>query len=398
MVAIRDRRYFILAALAFLLACLVGGPLPYFLLYIFGGIVVVSYAWAVALTRNLSLCYDLDRRRVPSGHSVTVRLRLYNEGFCPSPWATLIDHFAAKVSGGTAPVLHLNPGPLGAAVTSYSLTCSRRGHYLPGPVELVTGDPFGIFRVRLDFYGFSHLTVYPRLVVVDHLPMPVRQPFGRLRTRQRAFEDPSNPAEVRPFRPGDNPRRIHWRTSARQRSLHVVEYELTATTQVHIFLDLEQSSGALTSAKSHNAQDIAVEVALAIAHYALRRGFDAGLVAYGSERLAIPAGKGQRKLDEFLEGLARVTADGRVPIAQVLAHESLYLPARSTIAVVTPHLSSDLALTLLRLRDAGFSAILFLTGPEQGPAIAQLRQAGIHVLVLNRTEDLLKGGESNARS
>ncbi|MEW6244225.1 MAG: DUF58 domain-containing protein [Bacillota bacterium] len=386
MVAVRDRRYFVLAVLALALARFVGGPLPYFLLYVFSGILLVSYAWAVALTRNLSLSYDLDRQRVSSGQSITVRLKLYNDGFYPLPWATLTDHFAALVSGEAAPVLHLNPGPLSSAVTSYSLTCRRRGHYMPGPVELVTGDPFGIFRVRLNFQGSGHLTVYPRLVVVDHLPVPVCQPFGRLRTRQKAFEDPSNPAELRPFRHGDNPRRIHWRTSAHLQSPYVVEYELTATTQMHIFLDLA------TSAVAETTKDMAVEVALAIAHYALRRGFDIGLVAHGSDRFAIPSGKGQRKLYEYLEGLARVTADGRVPLAQVLAVESRHLPLRSTIAVVTPSLSPELVLSLLRLATGGFGVILFLIGPAQGTSTGYLRQAGIDVLILNRTEDLLTVG------
>lgn len=398
MVAVRDCRYFILAALAFVLARFAGGPLPYFLLYVFGGILVVSYVWASALDRNLTLSYDLDRRRISAGQTVNARLRLYNEGFFPLPWATVTDQFAAGMSGEGYPALTFSLGPLGSAVASYPLACRRRGHYLPGPVELVTGDPFGIFRVRLNFSGSNHLTVYPRLVVLDQLPIPPRQPYGPLRTRQRAFEDPSSPAEVRPLRPGDNPRRIHWRTSARLGRLHVVEYELTATTQVHIFLDLEAAAGGEARAGGPRPEDTGVEVALAIAHYALRQGFSAGLVAHGSERLAIPAGKGLRKFQEYLEALARASAGGRVPLAEVLALESRHLPPRSTIAVITPSLAPNLVTLLMRLVRTGFGVLLFVVQPRRaagppGPAATDnLRRAGIDVRVLASTEDLLAVG------
>src|SRR5690606_40724979 len=66
----------------------------------------------------------------------------------------------------------------------------------------------------------------------DALPiLRCRQPFGRVPTRLRAHQDPTSIADVRPMVPGDSPRFIHWKASARRGELHVKEFELRASTE-----------------------------------------------------------------------------------------------------------------------------------------------------------------------
>src|SRR5690606_23832067 len=100
--------------------------------------------------------------------------------------------------------------------------------YRLGPIVVEAQDPLGIFRIRRVVHAEPELTVYPRPAPVRELPIVPRQPFDRQPTRIRAWQDPSSLNDVRPFRPGDNPKHIHWKLSARFGDLYVKEFDLRA--------------------------------------------------------------------------------------------------------------------------------------------------------------------------
>jgi uncharacterized protein (DUF58 family) len=120
----------------------------------------------------------------------------------------------------------------------------RRGPYAWGPVAAVSGYPFGLVRRRLPVAPAAEVVVLPRLGRVHR---------GRLRhylrraspaddaiRRRRPQRHPSAQAEfhgLRTWRPGDNPRAIHWRTSARRGELMVREYEDVPSDNLLLVLD-----------------------------------------------------------------------------------------------------------------------------------------------------------------
>jgi uncharacterized protein (DUF58 family) len=212
------------------------------------------------------------------------------------------------------------------------------------------GDAFGLFQGQREFHSRASVTVYPRVHRMERVPVPLSQPFGPVRTREKAFEDPSNQAEIREYRPGDNPRHIHWKTSARMGELMLREYELNATTHMIIFPDMCFSAQTRNDAEELSTEETAVELAASLAELGMRSKIDYGLVCHGQERFAVAPGRGQRTFHEILEVLSRVEAQGKLPIEQVLELEAAHLPARSTLVVITPRLTVHLANVLIRLR------------------------------------------------
>lgn len=120
-----------------------------------------------------------------------------------------------------------------AASLSYAVAMPRRGRYWFGPVEAATGYPFGLFRSWVRFDKPAESLILPQLGTLHR---------GRLR---RILHSPANPTSVperhlhrrsavpadfygvRDFRPGDSPRWIHWRTTARMGIPMVREFEDT---------------------------------------------------------------------------------------------------------------------------------------------------------------------------
>ncbi len=227
---VRDWRLPIAATVALAYAAIAGGELAYTLFYILAGVVTLSYFWVSRIHRDLHCLYDLDKNRMSRDDVVTLTLRLDNEGILAVPWAVATDQstfrdpdadwtFAATIPMASSRLL------------KQELPIKRRGRYRLGPVSITAGDPFGIFAIHKVTAGHKVITVYPRATPVRAVGTPLRQPFGNSPTDLKSFADPSNLAEIRPYAVGDNPKHIHWPTSARLQQLHVREFELMKMAQ-----------------------------------------------------------------------------------------------------------------------------------------------------------------------
>jgi len=407
MITLREPRILFLTLAAIIFARSLGGPLPWFLLYSLVGAVLLARAWAGGIGRELFCHYTVGRRTATAGESVAVEVRLGNESMWPAVWLRAVD----RTAPGQPPALDTTTGlgPQAARVFRYQLPPLRRGRYRPGPLTLTWGDPFGFFSGQRVVTGDWQITVYPRVAQLLALELPARQPFGSLRTREHAFQDPSHLAEVRPYRYGDHLKLVHWRTTARRGRLFVKEYELTASAELHIALDLQRAAyaGGGQGPVDLDLLDAAVEAAAAVADYAARRGFNVGLFAHGARPVDVPCGSGHRRVREIMEVLTTVAADGAVPLAELLVAARRRLPGHAAVFAVTPAPGDDLVAELLATRRAGFRPGLCLMvggaadpgpGAEAGgdsPLAAralalatQLREAGVAVWLVAPGERL----------
>jgi uncharacterized protein (DUF58 family) len=154
--------------------------------------------------------------------------------------------------------------------TSYRRTLSKRGlHRLTG-LRLSTRFPFGLLRRSIDVEAPADLLVYPALVPIADLVL--RNGLAQLGEEQSAVRARSGDFHgLRELRTGDDPRDIHWRTSARRGRLFVREFEEESRRTVMVVLE--------TRAEAGPAFEAAVSYAASLALMLLRRGFRVGLVA-----------------------------------------------------------------------------------------------------------------------
>lgn len=374
--SMRDWRLPVLTIVAYVVARLSGGSLPFFLLYVTALLWAGGWLWLLYASRRIDCIIQVERDRVEVGESLKVRIRLENDGLVPLPWVEVDDETPSHLVASDRPTQATSLTPFGTRVLALTLTARRRGHYHVGPVRVRWGDPLGLFQRERTFHSRSVITIFPRVYAIESLPIPLSQPFGPVRTQEKAFEDPSNHAEIRPYVQGDNPRHIHWKTSARMGTLMTRQYELSATTQLMLFLDLHEAVQVdRTGEGGHSTEETAVELAASLAALGLRRKVETGLVCQGQERFAVGPGRGQRTFTEILEVLARAQANGSMPIAQVLEVETEHLANRSTLVVITPDLNTRLAEQLLRLRKNHRVLLMLLNassfaaaGRDQAPA------------------------------
>jgi hypothetical protein len=170
---------------------------------------------------------------------------------------------------------------------SWEGLCAERGIFSIGPAVVRGSDPLGLFPFYLKSAETTKLFVYPLLRSV-RIKMSGGVPLGNMLSSNPLYEDITRYRSLRPYNPGDEPRRINWKvsahvsgdTQAQSGGLLVNEYETTASYPLMIFLNLDSDEYPLR--KRGMFMERTIEAAAALCLNASRERQAAGIIIYSS--------------------------------------------------------------------------------------------------------------------
>jgi uncharacterized protein (DUF58 family) len=230
----------------------------------------------------------------------------------------------------------------------------RRGAFDGGPIILQSGAPFGFVSVKRTLQVATPIIVTPRWVELMSFPIlePSSFPSDLLHERARigAGEEYLG---VRDYRPGDSPRSVHWRSSARAGHLVVREYEEEVASRVALVL-----AGADYGEPPDSTFETLVSAAASIAIYALQTGHPVDLFLYDERSEVVHLANPDRYA--ALDQLARARpfdAALRPLSTQAVAQ----LGRRGTIVVLAPtagRAGTDIEPAVRDVQSAGSRAIV----------------------------------------
>jgi len=244
----------------------------------------------------------------------------------------------------------------------HTLKCECRGHYRLGPLRLRGGDILGLYPREIILPSFEELLVYPRVVPLERLGLPLRELTGETVARWNIYEDMSQTMGTREYRSDDPMKRIHWKASARQEQFQVRQYESTTSLNLLIILDVDSFSHE--SEPGEEPFELAVTTAASLAYEANRQKYPVGLIAGSVPGMQIPLRSGRAQLMAILEALARVQPKVCPPLHQQLDEYRSRLPMGTTMAVISYSLSPALTGLAHKLKRDGHSPILVSAGDK----------------------------------
>jgi uncharacterized protein (DUF58 family) len=181
--------------------------------------------------------------------------------------------------------------------TAYRHQLARRGRHQLTGFRLSTKFPFGLIQKSRDVADAHELLIYPALVNVPEALLrgfPATHGLGRHKWRSRSGEF----AGLRDFRPGDDPRDIHWRTTARRGVPLVRESEDDEGLEATLLFDNRLGEGV-----GREAFEEAVSLVASVATVLLQRGYRVG---FGARATEIPPDGGAAQRSRILGFLALV--------------------------------------------------------------------------------------------
>jgi uncharacterized protein (DUF58 family) len=365
----------LLSLLSFLAAQGTGIRLFFHLFYLLLALLALSYLWAWINVHGLRVERETFTHRSQVGDEARERITIRNMWSFPKLWVELRDH-SDLPQHGTGFVTYL-PGHERRRWAARTV-CTMRGKFTLGPATLVSGDPFGIFRLERPVAGTSEVLVYPRMTPLPGFSLPSAELPGGQDVKSRAFHVTPNVSTIRDYQPGDSFNRIHWRSTARTGQLMVKEFELDPTAEMYIVLDMQERVQQMLAPvrKERGAQPLSeqriaesteeygVLAAASITRQLLEQNRMLGLISWGQHREVIPAERESRQLFKILEALAVLRAHGAQPLAEVLAAESVRFGRNCTLVIITASLDERWIVSLQHLLYRGVRAVVVLVDPQ----------------------------------
>ena len=269
--------------------------------------------------------------RVPRGDPVRVTYRIRNETTHRSGRATLLDR-----CDGTEIQVAIDPVPAGGIVNlAASLPTRRRGVFELGPLDTQKIDPFflavGRWRIEHDLGHLSTVTVHPKVYELLGPQGSSRVVENESIVRRAAADPLSGFVSMREYVAGDDPRLIHWPTTARTGTLMVREHVEVRRPEFTIVVDAAAAVGT-----ADDFEEI-VDAAATVAVHALRTGLDVVVRTTNPDHAGRP--NPLRAESDVLDLLT--------PVQQIESHEATHVAS---------------------LFDHGFdhTSVLMVTGPN-GP-------------------------------
>lgn len=317
--------------------------------------------WHAPDKLDLEVHRTISSERVASEEDVVVSVDVTNQGAdieellledVVSPLLTVRD-------GSPRHLLSLKRGE------SYSWTYTvygPRGGYAFEILKAEARDHFGFRLSSQQVPARNELFIFPPLTRLKYIT---------IRTRRTRVYSGTIPARVggagveffglREYQPGDPPRWINWRASARyEETLFANEFQQERVADVALVLDGREKTNWFRDGRSLFEHSVLAAASLADAF--LSQGNRVGLLHYGRYLDWTLPGYGKVQRERILQALAHAQTGGS-PVFSGLEHIPVrFFPAHSQVVLVSPLDSDDLD-TLIQLRARGYQIMVISPDP-----------------------------------
>ena len=245
---------------------------------------------------SAALALILDDDMVPADRSVSGPSNLLPEAFFP------------RVAGRSK------------ARVRWEGVAPRRGKYRFRSLDLATRSPFGLLERRVSISETALLTVYPSVGHLTRRWQHIHREASETRrgTRHHLSTQQQEYHGLRDYRPGDSPRWIHWRTSARLGQPMVKEFEQQHEQDLAILVD-PWLPRAKATAEQRDALEAAISFAATVCFETCRHPGKRLLLGWSGPTPGVRQGPASVKLlHEFLEQLATLRHSSEANLSTLL--------------------------------------------------------------------------------
>jgi len=312
----------LLAALFFLIAWNRSINLLYGMFALLAAVLILAHILPRYSLRGVSASRSLPSSAF-EGDLIELAVDVRNNGLTGRSMIEVVDAFPAAKPGSQNPMTFIaRLSRKSDRRYSFTLECDRRGEYRIGPLMITSSYPLGISTARKEMKGSdAPLLVFPEIFAIATLPLMSGSaaPMSGVEAASKAGGSEEF-FGTREYRQGDSLRYIHWPSTARHSQLIVKEFEIRASVEVTIVIDLQKGSDIGTGKET--TLEYAVKIAASTAQYSLDRGHTVQLVCLGADDHIIPTARGLSQLALILETLAKVRANGTVSYAETVNRAS----------------------------------------------------------------------------
>ena len=295
------------------------------------GMMWVQWRVCTRTLSNLNVSRRLPRT-IQARRAFEIELNLRNPKTWLGAWLVLVQdrlvyapvqksiHSASQ----SIQLLFLSIPPKTARSQRYQCIADRRGRYQWLGLELTTRFPLGLMKAFLPDKSTMFLVIHPAIgkLSPNWSELFRKRDSGNRQRQVRSMSDEGDFFGLRPYRPGDSKRWIHWRSSARRDELVVKQFQKPENQELVILLDLNGPLANDEQARKEYAaiEDTAVELVATLVHQITSSNIGSVTVAISDNTPTIAPRVSAKSQAYFLqERLATAHSRSSLPVGETLA-------------------------------------------------------------------------------
>jgi uncharacterized protein (DUF58 family) len=326
-----------------------------FVVYLLAGFLRVPDEIRLEATRHLST------ERTSPNADVVVSATITNRGSHMEE-ILLVDQVPEGLQIRSGFSRHLLRLPAGGSYTFTYTVSGPRGGYGFEKIQVRVNDHLAVTGRTVQVDAKGQLFVFPPVLRLRRVAIRPR------RTRVYAGTIPARAGGtgteffgVREYQPGDPPRAINWRASARHaEALYSNEFQQERVADIGIVLDGRLRTNEF--AGGHSLFEHSVQAVAALADALLTQGNRVGLLIYASYLRWTFPGYGKVQRERILHSLAHAKSGGSEVFSVLENLPTRLFPPESQIILVSPLTDDDL-MPLVQLRAQGYQVLVVSPDP-----------------------------------
>ena len=289
---------------------------------------------------------------------LNIKISVRNNLSRGSSFFEILDYFpAAQPEKQNISLFMLDIGAKEEQNFNYTIECYKRGLWNIGPVEVISQDALGFFRMKRKLDVISNLIVYPSLFRIFAFPQLASGSVSWMGVETARISGDSHEFfGIREYQRGDAMSRIHWLSTARHNKLIVKQFERNAIQETTIVLDLKKGNDI--GAGRETTLEYAVKIAGSLARFLMDNGVFVQIMGYTHEAVVVPFGRGESHAYKVLEYLAVVRSEGNYTLGKTLEEASFITPYSSTLITIMLDNDMDALSSLVQFRIKSIKLIM----------------------------------------
>lgn len=363
-------KFLIFMIIAYIFAYLQGGNLPYYVFYGFLFTFLVGLYCIYVYRKKISANVRFDQRIYRAGDEAVLSTTVCNDSYIPMPyvWSNNkgIQSFKKEDMG-----FLLNLKLQENVTLSQNVSFKKRGIYKFGEMSINLKDIFCIFETNKHFNKEYDIKVYPRIIDIDKHPLKGGDIFKNVYNNRKRLEDSHSARDMRPYRNGDNLKRINWKVSAKYNELYVKEFERVSGREFNLFLDMHRKNYEIDPEGS--LEEKLVDIAGSLVNYTINKNIKSN-VFINTKNNDFFQLQNKGDFEKLMEYFLVQFSDGEIDFASYLNGNINKVSSLGGVGIITAFIEDDFTKTVLKLKDRGYVITIFYL------AEIELEQDNIHLL------------------
>jgi len=326
----------------------IGGQLPYFLFYVYSGLLAFPLLHGLLGRIKIQASLHLPTKDLVAGEEITLTTKIRNSSRYSFPRLEYRNTLSSMLSGQDVPITTFHIASGETYHIRQSIKCKRRGHYQLGQTELIIKDVLNFFEFKKSIKAPISLKVYPKLIPLSEFTVEAGQSMGELIVDDPVFQDYTAIDTLRTYRDGDPVKKIHWHASAKQDRLIVKDFERHGDAE--IILIMNHSLKDYKNDCHRLLEDKLVEVSASISHFCLNNRLTLHHMVDKNSTFTKMTGDNNSYLRLFLDQLILFKPSHKTDFYTDIETIRPAINQGATIIFLTPHISKELAKVLLDLK------------------------------------------------